>query len=208
MDLTKTLFQHIKAPALRMVSIAAEGETLILNCHNLSHADSVAVYADAIAPIAIAMDCTMIVIRVGARVVHRFPSKLPLQLWEKRIMSANYRATLSEADLLCLAKQSRGISLGVIEMQGDRGLWTNGDTIRTSGVKPAQWEGQDMSRWWIDDHLKRFKAALEEYDRVSEFGYRAILMTGEPRQFIVNAQLIIYRGRLCRLVEVLGCEPT
>lgn len=60
-----------------------------------------------------------------------------------------------------------------------------------------------MSRWWKDEGLQQFVWALNEHGRVSQYPYQAFLFTGELRDYCVNAQLVEFRGELCRLVEHL-----
>lgn len=94
----------------------------------------------------------------------------------------------------------------LVRMRDDKGIFANQRIIESSGSSSNNWLGTDMSNHWIPEELDRYKLALFESKKVSNFVYTAYFFTGEKANFTVDAQLVKFNNDLCRWVRVLGCE--
>jgi hypothetical protein len=199
------IFPTLNAPVLRLIGVSVDSDDpsgLILNCSNVAHADAVMEYALELCPLILGMGYRYLKVKVGAKLLHDIDATIPQRILERGVMMSN----ALEKKILTLAENS-GRPFSVIRMKDHKGLLTSQNVELVSGVKSSDWIGADMSRYWPDDELRHYCDALEKHKQLKEYSYRALLFTGEPRIYTVNAELIYWRGDWCRLVENLACDP-
>lgn len=110
----------------------------------------------------------------------------------------------------CLKKSlDDGRSFGIVNMANNVSLFSSSNIGKFSRCGDAKrMHGIDVSQFWPDDQLRRYRADLERFpDGMDDYQYEARTFDGERMRFTVNARLWWYRGDIVRLTETLASTP-
>ncbi len=131
-----------------------------------------------------------------------------MELKVQNLDASALRNTISSEQELDIITEILGFegSASMVRFADDNGLFSNSRINLSSGAVANDWVGKRMSDYWIPDELSRYKQALLESTRVSNFSYIAYLFTGQAAKFTVDARLTYYRGDLVRVVKNVACE--
>ena len=128
----------------------------------------------------------------------------PFMQRDKQAMTNKDILKMSEADLIAeIMKYPKPSSL--VRMKDDKGIFTNSLVRQSSGISPNNWIGKQMSNYWIEEELERYKRLLLLEKKLINFEYSAFFFTGQAANFTVESRLINFNGDLCRWVRVVEC---
>ncbi|NER81586.1 MAG: hypothetical protein F6K42_18880 [Leptolyngbya sp. SIO1D8] len=184
--------------------IQVSGDTVIVNCQNIEEYRQLRQDLPELLKSASSLGAKKLAFRVGSKTRSEVPTSLGKSM-------SSFRSSLTPEILLreLLQAGEEGRSLSLVEMGTDRQVFCTSRHENFCGASWHQWIGMSAREFFPDTEYSRYMVALNSYERISQFSYRAFRIdTREERLFTVDARIITTPGRRqFRLVETLSDEP-
>lgn len=177
------------------------GQAFVVECPSPEILEQVAVMSEKIAQPVLLLTTPRIDLVYEGEIAYSFFPEDAIR-YAKIMINDNNSLYLPDSAIIAqIMLAERPVSL--IRMRDHKALLCNDKVESISAAKCNDWTGSDVSKFWFDNELQKFMSALDDHKFVREHAYRALKYNGEPRDFCVNASLVMFRGDLCRLVENL-----